>query len=85
MARDPRGDATVNWPFRVEVDPVASASAGEVCPECAGRGRVLDSISDEKFPVSVPCNRCQVWCAECRKHVKRAAHHCARKETNVTT
>jgi hypothetical protein len=65
LGRDP----TIHWPF--EVDPTEGT-----CPQCAGRGVVLEEIDDEKFPVPVPCDRCTTYCLACARRVPRHGHSC---------
>lgn len=57
---------TVPHPFEEHIEGL--------CPECAGAGEVLDQIDDDRFPVPVPCPRCQTYCKECKKWAPKENH-----------
>jgi uncharacterized protein YbaR (Trm112 family) len=46
----------------------------DVCPECEGKGWVLEDIDEERFPVRAYCQRCKLYCTVCRQWVKRKNH-----------
>lgn len=48
-----------------------------VCVFCGGLGVVPEQIDEDRFPVAVPCWRCQVHCGRCRKWVTKEGHTCA--------
>lgn len=61
-------DPTIPWPYE------ESPHRAGVCPMCNGRGAVLERLDDDRFPVSVPCDHCRRWCAECKKYVLKKGH-----------
>jgi hypothetical protein len=59
-------DRTVDWPYQ--------QSLPGFCPECGGRGEVLEQFDDDRFPRARPCDRCRMYCQECRKWVEKENH-----------
>jgi len=47
-----------------------------VCVHCDGLGYVMESIDDERLPVSVPCQWCRAYCKPCDKWVPKKGHEC---------
>lgn len=67
----------VNWDGKLF--PRCLVTGGPVpegaCPQCGGIGSVPEQIDEDRLPVMVPCQACQVLCKRCRQWRKKV-HDC---------